>query len=79
MAKKPMCLVCQKEMLPGFIPDSAHGGVHLLRWCEGQPNPSFWTGAATRTQLQGAVHIVAYRCPECEALRLYAPSAPDNE
>ena len=78
MAGKPICLVCQKEMVRGFITDFAHGTaiINVPRWCEGEPQASFWTGGdAKYAQAREGVKVVAYRCPECEALRLYAPSA----
>lgn len=79
MAAKPVCLVCQKEMVRGFMSDSADGGaIKLPRWCEGEPTRDFWAkfsgGEASGKQLTAGYVVVAYRCPECEALRLYAPS-----
>jgi Domain of unknown function (DUF6487) len=75
MAGKPECLVCKKEMEKGFLIDVAGGGVIALpRWCQGEPEKSFWLGEAKHSQLKEGVKVVAYRCPECEALRLYAPS-----
>ncbi len=76
MAGKPVCLVCQKEMTPGFMTDLGHyDTVHLPRWCPGEAQPSFWTGEAKHSQVKDGVKIVAYRCPECHALRLYAPES----
>ncbi len=77
MASKPTCLVCQKEMIRGFISDEGHpNSVNLPRWCEGDPKPGFASfGDATRSQVRAGLRVVAFRCPECEALRLYAPSA----
>lgn len=77
MAGKPTCLVCQKEMVRGFMSDLGHANaVHLPRWCEGEPKPGFFSfGEAKRSQVSEGLLVVAYRCPECEALRLYAPSA----
>lgn len=75
MAYKPTCLVCQKEMEKGFITDFNSGSVMVPRWCAGEPNPSFWAGGeANRAQVREGHKVIAYRCPECEALRLYAPS-----
>jgi hypothetical protein len=75
MAAKPVCLVCEVEMEPGFVTDLGdHNSIHLPRWCPGTPEPSIWTGAAKRSQFKEGLQLVAYRCPECEALRLYAPS-----
>jgi len=75
MAAKPVCLVCQKEMVKGFVTDVGHySTLHIPRWCEGEPEPSFWSGEAKASQVKQGYKIVAYRCPECEALRLYAPT-----
>lgn len=79
MAKTPICLVCQKEMELGFMTDLGEGDtIHMPRWCSGRPEPSFWSGAAKRSQLRQGLKVVAYRCPQCEALRLYAPSTEDK-
>jgi len=75
MAKQPTCLVCKKEMERGFLTDRGHANsVNLPRWCPGEPQGSFWTGEAKGSQAREGLTVVAYRCPECEALRLYAPS-----
>lgn len=76
MASKPTCLVCQNEMVRGFITDLGHANsINLTRWCEGDPESSAWSGEAKGSQIRNGAKVVAYRCPECEALRLYAPSA----
>lgn len=77
MAGKPTCLVCQKEMVRGFIADEGHpNSVNLPRWCAGEPKAGLLSfGETTRSQVNAGLRVVAYRCPECEALRLYAPSA----
>ncbi len=73
MAHQPVCLVCKKDMEPGFLTDLGHGAaVHLPRWCAGEPEPSLWSGEARRAQLKEGFKVSAYRCPECFALRLYA-------
>lgn len=79
MAKKPVCLVCQKEMEVGFITDlgDADLSANIPRWCPGTPKPATWTGSEVKSeQFARGLKVVAYRCPECEALRLYAPSTP---
>lgn len=76
MAKHPTCLVCQKEMVLGFLLDHGeYSNLHSARWCAGEPQASFLSGEVKRSQLKAGYKIVAYRCPECEALRLYAPSS----
>ncbi|CAG1004313.1 hypothetical protein PHYC_03132 [Phycisphaerales bacterium] len=75
MSKQPVCLVCKKDMEPGFLTDLGHfDTVRLPRWCPGQPEASFWSGEAKHRQVDEGLKVTAYRCPECEALRLYAPS-----
>ncbi len=80
MASKPVCLVCQKEMEPGFMTDFRHmNTVVVPRWCPGEPEASFWTGGEAKvSQANAGLKVVAYRCPECEALRLYAPSSESH-
>lgn len=75
MSKHPTCLVCQKEMALGFLTELGIDTIHLPRWCAGKPKASFWSGEAKSSQRKQGLKVVAYRCPECEALRLYAPSA----
>jgi len=79
MAKKPVCLVCQKEMEVGYFLDRGHSTSELPRWFAGEPKPVLGEllGVAPKGRQNGCV-IVAYRCPECEALRLYAPSTQDH-
>lgn len=77
MAKEPTCLVCQKVMEPGFLTDftsAAPINVTQPRWCAGEPQSSFIPGTAKASQLAQGLKVIAYRCPQCEALRLYAPS-----
>lgn len=71
MAEKPVCLVCHKEMVRGFMSD---GGINLPRWCAGEPKAGILGGDAKLAKARDGIVVVAYRCPECEALRLYAPS-----
>lgn len=75
MAKDPICLVCQVAMEPGFLTDVGHmSTIHLPRWCAGEPKPSIWSGEVKAGQAKEGLKVVAFRCPTCEALRLYAPS-----
>ncbi|HYF14967.1 MAG TPA: PF20097 family protein [Phycisphaerales bacterium] len=75
MGAQPVCLVCKKDMEPGFLTDLGHyNAIHLPRWCPGEPEKSFWSGEAEASQVKQGFKVVAFRCPECEALRLYAPS-----
>lgn len=79
MAGQPVCLVCKKDMEPGFIIDRTDVGVLSQRWCAGTPEKppkvlGIQAGEIAAAQAAMGVRVVAYRCPECEALRLYAPS-----
>jgi hypothetical protein len=77
MAQTPTCLVCRKEMEPGFLTDlSGNNLINTPRWCRGKPEATSWSGEVKNFQHREGVKVVAYRCPECEALRLYAPSNP---
>lgn len=77
MAYQPTCLVCQKVMELGFMTDfNAHASVRIPRWCPGEPENSFWSSEVSASQAKQGVKVVAYRCPECKALRLYAPDEP---
>ena len=77
MASTPTCLVCQKEMEKGFMTDHAGGSVLVPRWCAGDygSTPKGVPGGASRqSYYDRGVDVVAYRCPQCQALRLYAPA-----
>ena len=63
-------------MVKGFLTDlSEYSLVNLPRWCEGEPKSGLLSGEVKHSQFEKGARVVAYRCPECEALRLYAPSA----
>ena len=81
MAKQPTCLVCQKVMELGFLADIHGPGPTLPRWCAGKPKTPFLglLGEVSGAQADEGLKVVAYRCPECEALRLYAPATPAGE
>ncbi len=80
MAYQPTCLVCQKVMEFGFMAEQTQGylsqmpNVNLPRWCRGDPkSPMLLGGEVTASQYNQGCPVVAYRCPQCKALRLYAP------
>jgi hypothetical protein len=75
MAAKPMCLVCNVEMIRGFMTELGHySTINLPRWSPGEPERGF-LGEAKGAQRREGYKVVAYRCPTCEALRLYAPAS----
>ena len=79
MAANPVCLVCQVAMVRGFMTERGPGNsTNLPHWSEGDPEWSNWTGEVSPRQIKAALKVVAYRCPKCEALRLYAPSGSTN-
>jgi hypothetical protein len=64
-------------MEPGFLTDLGHlNTINLPRWCPGEPHPNLTAGEAKASQRTDGYKVVAYRCPQCEALRLYAPKSP---
>lgn len=73
MAGTPTCLVCQKEMVLGFMTDSTYAATTIPRWCEGTPKPGPMGSPVALRQAQAGLKVIAYRCPECHALRLYCP------
>jgi hypothetical protein len=80
MAAKPVCLVCNVEMVRGFMTELGHySTINLPRWSPGDPEPGFFSGEAKGAQRREGYKVVAYRCPTCEALRLYAPSENESK
>jgi hypothetical protein len=76
MAKHPTCLVCQKKMEHGFTLDNGFTGESIPRWYPGEPK-ELLLGSLARPKHPGCI-IIAYRCPECKALRLYAPDPEET-
>ncbi|MCC6284383.1 MAG: hypothetical protein IT439_03630 [Phycisphaerales bacterium] len=75
MAKEPVCLVCKVVMEPGFLTERGDAQLaHLPHWCRGEPKPGYVGGDAQSARHAEGYPVVAYRCPTCEALRLYAPT-----
>jgi hypothetical protein len=56
----------------GFMTDVAGSVINLPRWCPGDPTHSWFTGGVKGSQHERGSVVVAYRCTECFALRLYA-------
>ena len=57
-------------MEEGFIPGEISKVVTVTRWVAGRPEPSFWKGTKISEKEQHT--IIAYRCPGCGYLELYA-------
>lgn len=65
------CGKCAGLMEEGFIPDFGHYEfVRPVRWIEGKPEKSFWTG--TNIDDRREANITAYRCRECGYVEFYA-------
>ena len=58
-------------MVQGFLIDRTQGARLPVQWAEGVPKRSIWTG----TSLKGVAvyEVETWRCPDCGALRSYAP------
>lgn len=70
----PKCIRCESPMDPGFLVDFRHGNIAVQRWCEGEPESSFWSGEVKLTQANEGLKVFSYRCPECGLLESYAVS-----
>lgn len=71
------CGKCDGAVEEGFIPDFGHYEyVRPLRWVEGTPERSFWSG--TKIGDSRNVNIVAYRCTTCGLLEFYAAETSDG-
>lgn len=57
-------------MTEGFLLDETYGARHPVRWVEGAPERSAWTGTKVRGRTVYTVQV--YRCEVCGALRSYA-------
>lgn len=59
-------------MAEGFLLDNTYGSRAVIRWYDGAPVKSVWTGVKTRGRAHHAV--VTYRCAQCGFLESYAPA-----
>lgn len=57
----------------GFLLDRGHGDVRQARWCAGRPKPGTYTNEVELEQQIASVKVLAYRCPKCNRLELFAP------
>jgi predicted nucleic-acid-binding Zn-ribbon protein len=64
------CPKCDGEMVRGFVPDYAHGGILVGGWQEGRPKKSFWT--TTKVSRSTGIPIGVFRCARCGFLEFYA-------
>ncbi|MDX1420931.1 MAG: PF20097 family protein [Rubricoccaceae bacterium] len=78
MAETPWhrtCIRCGGEMEEGYLLDETHGGYRTTRWVEGAAEKSIWTGLKTKGRRK--LPLTAYRCVQCGAVDLYAPTSED--
>jgi hypothetical protein len=66
----PECPHCKVRMDEGFVPDRGRNSVAPAQWVQGIPERSFWQLLKMKDREKHTV--VAYRCPRCGLLRLYA-------
>lgn len=82
MLEDPRCPDCTVGMDPGFMPDVGHNGVVIQGlWHPGDPEPRKLLGfisAGVKLDQKNCLKIVAYRCPQCGLLRLYAREPEEN-
>ena len=69
--KRVECPKCKKVMGTGFLVDRGESDrKHVVKWVEGIPQKSFWTGIATSKLLM--LPVTTYRCTGCGYLESYA-------
>ena len=71
------CPDCNVEMEVGFVPDFAFNMVGQMAWHRDEPTEATMLGVKTggvKVDGKNLIGIIAYRCPTCELVRLYAPS-----
>jgi hypothetical protein len=67
----PNCPVCQVRMSAGFVLDKANNSTERVKWIEGTPEKSW---GAYVTKGRASFELVAYRCPQCAWVILFAPA-----
>ena len=70
----PSCPKCEGIMEEGFFLDKTHGGYASVKWVEGEPRRSIWTGLKIGDQRK--LCIITYRCLDCGYLESYARKEP---
>ena len=70
-ANSIQCAKCGGVMEEGFIPDYGdHAYVRPVKWVEGKPEKSFWTGTKVGDRREAEISV--YRCPACGYVEFYA-------
>ncbi len=64
------CPKCNGKMAEGFLLDLSASGPTQIKWVDGAPTPSFWTGI----NLKGheLIPVSTHRCTRCGFLESYA-------
>lgn len=75
--QSPLCHKCSIEMAEGIVLDHDEGLVRESTWHEGTPPVKTMfgfkiSGLGYKPDNESVYKIVAYRCPECGLLNLYA-------
>lgn len=77
----PICVTCQHQMEPGFIPDLGRSAIYQAIWYPGEPQGQEDKLLGFNLAPEGAVEvdlgegkpITSFRCVNCGRLELFAP------
>lgn len=67
----PQCPKCNSLLARGHIPDVAHGAVLESSWAPGDAQSRKFLGGI-KYQRDELIPLVAFRCPSCGFVELYA-------
>jgi hypothetical protein len=70
MSMLARCPKCAGTMIQGFVVDFSETGTLVMRWHDGPPKKSFWSG--TKAGQHEGIPIGAFRCDKCGFLEFYA-------
>ena len=73
--REPACGRCGIALERGFVLDTTYGGFTNAKWVEGAPRKGFWMMGFLLLSGRRRIPVVAYRCPQCGWLDLYAHEA----
>ena len=69
----PTCGRCGAAMVLGYVPDHAHGTrSQMATWYPGPPRCTWLLHRPELPPMGPCYEVVAYRCPTCGRLELYA-------
>lgn len=77
MTSAPRCADCDKRMEKGFVPDATRNVWDRAQWHRGEVVAGSFLGIPTGVKVDKseAMPIVAWRCPSCGLVRMYAHEA----